>query len=111
MILCEISLIKIMSFSRVFSRLNRSFGGFSPKNLKNFYSTLDLMSNENNYDKQYYGLDQNHREIIENIRLRQMEDHFKDIFDEKTLRDRQLLSDAIIRNVELMPNRLDPIWY
>ena len=67
-------------------------------------------SNASNYDNDYYGCAENHSQILKNIGMRQMTDQFKELFDPKTLNDSQLLSDAIMRNIESMPNKLDPIW-
>ena len=89
----------------------RSVGRLSTKKLHKFYSTLSLMSNENNYDQHYYSSHQNQYQILTNIRLRRMEDQFKELFDGNTPKDKQLLSDAILRNIDSMPNKLDPIWY
>ena len=89
----------------------RSVGRLSAKKEHKLYSTMGLMSNDNNYDQHYYSSQRNQNQILTNIRLRGLEDQFKELFDDNTLNDKQLLSDAILRNIESMPNKLDPIWY
>ncbi|CAG2100352.1 unnamed protein product [Medioppia subpectinata] len=99
-----------MSFSRLFATQKYAQLLSAPK-CRKYFSTQDLMSNHNNYETEYYSSPRNQSEIIRNIELRGMADDMKELFDDSIRSNSQLLSDAIMRNIASMPNKLDPIWY
>jgi hypothetical protein len=64
----------------------------------------------NNYETEYYLSAENHNEILNNIKLRHMQNDFKQLFSLNNQNNSKLLSDEIMRKIALMPNKLDPIW-
>ncbi|CAG2168580.1 unnamed protein product [Oppiella nova] len=99
-----------MTFRRLFVT-QRYAQLLSTRKCRKYYSTYELMPNHHNYETDYYCSPRNHSQILKNIELRGMADELKELFDESTRHDSQLLSQAIINNIESMPNKLHPIWY
>lgn len=73
-------------------------------------SSKQFISHEN-YETDYYSSHENHSEILNNIKLRHIQKDFEELFIENNPNNFQLLSHLIIKNISLMPNKLDPIWY
>lgn len=76
---------------------------------KQLIPTEELISHIN-YETDYYLSQQNHCQILNNIKLRQMQNDFKELFLLNKQTDIQLLTDEIMKKIALMPNKLDPIW-
>jgi len=77
---------------------------------KQLLPTEELISH-NNYETDYYSSQENHCEVLNNIKLRHMQNDFKQLFEPINQSNPQLIADEIIKNISLMPNKLDPIWY
>lgn len=69
---------------------------------------FDVLSNEFTVDENYFRNEINQKQILDNIRLRELKEHYPKLFRNDLSADE--LSNELIASVKQLPNSIHPIW-